>query len=418
VDRVEGQSGLALVGNISRDVSAEEIVRQVSSWVSVHWDPEMTLNEWWGLLAKERLSVPHWPQEWFGRGWSRGQSLTVMATLRMLKVPGPPAGVGIMLAGPTILQHGTAEQKERLLPDIISGAINWCQLFSEPGAGSDLASISTRATRTDNGWSVNGQKVWTSNGHLADVGMLLARTSESAGRHRNLTWFVVDMEQPGIQVRLLREMTGRSLFTEVFMDDAQAFDHDIIGDVNDGWHVARTTLINERLGLGGGGGAVGGVPGTRGGQIHGRAGDAVRPVNRTTGTALAMRGRAYAELLDVARLNGVTSDTFVRERLTRLYALERVSQLTQQRVQDEGSKGRTAPAGGSLAKLLGTRSTQMARDLGMTIVGSQGMLWTGDRSQAETAQELFLFSPAVSIYGGTDQIQKNILAERILGLPR
>ena len=406
------------MANQQREILDSAISAEISGWVRKNWDADLTLGEWWRRLAEAHLAVPHWPEEWYGRGWTKGEAQSVFSTLRSLNVPGPPAGLGIMLAGPTLLQHGTDEQKQRFLPDIISGTSNWCQLFSEPGAGSDLAAISTRAVRGASTWTVNGQKVWTSNGHLADYGMLLARTGDIRERHQNLTWFAINMEQPGIEVRPLREMTGRSLFTEVFIDGASVYGDDIVGEVNGGWAVARTTLLNERVGLGGGGGAVGGVPGRRGGALENRAGNVLTAVRQSSGTALAMRGRAFTELLNLAQRNAVTDEQPVRDSLVTLYILERISQLTQQRAQEQGAHGPMAKAGGSVGKLLVTRSTRIARDLGMSILGAEGMLWAGDRSTTGVVQELCLFSPAVSIYGGTDQIQRNILAERVLNMPR
>jgi alkylation response protein AidB-like acyl-CoA dehydrogenase len=402
------------------ETDADDITDELSDWIRDNWDADMSLGEWWERLAFARYAVPHWPTEWFGRGWTSKQAQSVMATLRRLKVPGPPAGIGIMLAGPTILAHGSHEQKERFLPDIVTGASAWCQLFSEPGAGSDLASVRTRAVLKDEGrWVINGQKVWTSNGHLADHGMLLARTSDVDARHHDLTWFAFDMEQSGVDVRPLREMTGRSLFSEVFIDNAEARDEDIVGGLNAGWGVARTTLMNERVGLGGGGGAVGGVPGVRGGMLKTLAGDAtVTKVSQSSGTSLVMKGRAFDLVRQLAANPESPPAAVVRDRVAELYIVEEVAQMTQRRLVAEGS-GRPAYAGlGSISKLLSTRSTKLARDVGMSLLQAKGMLWANDRSLAGVAQEHFLFSPASTIYGGTDQIQMNILAERVLGLPR
>jgi alkylation response protein AidB-like acyl-CoA dehydrogenase len=399
------------------DLSAREVGDQLTEWVRAAWDPDLPLGNWWQLLAEAGYAVPHWPTEWFGRGWPRGHAIVVQRVLRSLEVPGPPAGLGLMLAGPTILAHGSDDQKRRFLPDIISGASNWCQLFSEPSAGSDLASLTPRATRDGSSWVVHGQKVWTSNGQLADYGMLLARTNLDADAHGGITWFALDMNQPHIDVRPLREMTGRSLFTEVFIDGAMTTDENIVGDLHGGWPVARTTLMNERMGLGGAGGAVGAMPGPRGGMLARRAGDTVRRSSGpSSGTALAMRGRAFEEWRNLATTRSLSA--VARDELVQLYALERIAQFTQQRGQDEGSSGLLAKAGGSIGKLLVTRCTQRARDVGMQILGAEGMLWRGNRSPSGVVQEQCLFSPAVSIYGGTDQIQLNILAERSLGLPR
>ena len=404
-------------------VSDQEIRSFVTKWARATWDPAMTLGEWWRQLAEAGLAVPSWPVEWLGKGWTRAQAVVAHGALRAAGVPGPPAGLGVMLAGPTILRHGDDAQKQRFLPGIADGSENWCQLFSEPGAGSDLAGVQTRAVRQDSEWVVTGQKVWTSNGHLADRGMLLARTTENAPRHQNLTWFALDMAQSGVEVRPLREMTGRSLFTEVFLDGARATDEEIVGGLDGGWPVARTTLMNERMGLGGGGGAVGGVPGRRGGMLDTPAVAAVATggqSRRSSGTALAMRGRAFAELAEAAQTTGCHRDRVVRDRLSDLYILERVAHMTGQRARAQKGRvaDRSAESSGSIGKLLGSRATARARDLGVAMLGPAGMLWAQDRSLAGALVELCLFSPAVSIYGGTDQIQRNILAERVLGLPR
>jgi alkylation response protein AidB-like acyl-CoA dehydrogenase len=403
----------------SREGGTDDVAEEMSEWIRENWDPDMSLGEWWEQLAFARYAVPHWPTEWFGRGWTLKQAQVAMATLRLMKVPGPPAGLGIMLAGPTLLAHGSQQQKERFLPDIVTGASNWCQLFSEPGAGSDLASVRTRAAREGERWLINGQKVWTSNGQLADHGMLLARTGDADARHHDLTWFALDMEQPGIDVRPLREMSGRSLFTEVFIDNAVAHDDDIVGGLDGGWPVARTTLMNERIGLGGAGGAVGGVPGVRGGMLKTRAGDAtVTRISQSSGTSLVMKGRAFDVIRKLAAQRTPEPDAVLRDRMAALYSLEEVAQMTQRRIVAEGRDQPIFVGLGSISKLLSTRATKLARDVGMSVLQAEGMLWANDRSLPGVMQEHFLFSPASTIYGGTDQIQLNIIAERVLGLPR
>jgi alkylation response protein AidB-like acyl-CoA dehydrogenase len=395
-----------------------QALADLDKWIAESWDPDLTVEQWWARLAEARLTVPHWPAEYLGSGSSRSAGLQVNRALRRHRLPGPPAGLGLMLAGPTLLEHGDSDQCRRYLPDIVYGRTNWCQLFSEPEAGSDLASVRTRAVRDGDGWVVHGQKLWTSNGQLADYGMLLARTEEDAPRHHNLTWFVLDMDQPGIEVRPLREMTGRSLFTEVFIDGARVGPAAVVGGEGNGWAVARTTLRNERQSLSSGA-AVGGVPGRRGGILGRRAGDVLPPVSRAaSGTSLAMAHRAFQTLVEVARERGRLSDPDVRDQLAELYILERAAEaLHQARPLPLAGRARTDHRG-SVGKLLGSRLTGRARDIGMDLLAGDGMLFAGDRSLAGVVQELCLFAPAVSIYGGTDQIQKNVLAERALGLPR
>jgi len=387
-------------------------------WLAEHWDPDLTLEQWWARLADARLTVPHWPAEYLGAGASPHAAAEVIHAARRNRLPGPPAGLGVMLAGPTLLEHGDDPQRRRYLPDIVYGRTNWCQLFSEPESGSDLASVRTRAIRDGDGWRVTGQKVWTSNGQLADFGMLLARTDDDAPRHRNLTWFVLDMDQPGIDVHPLREMTGRSLFTEVFIDGARVRPVDVVGGEGNGWAVARSTLRYERQSLSAGA-AVGGVPGRRGDMLSRRAGGLVPSgASAASGTSVAMRHRAFQTLVDVARERGQLSDPRVWDQLAELYVLERAAEtLPQSRPLPLAGRPRTDHRG-SVGKLLGSRITTRARDIGMSLLGPDGLLFSGDRSLNGIVQELCLFAPAVSIYGGTDQIQKNVLAERALGLPR
>ncbi len=195
----------------------------------------------------------------YGRGLSRGDAIRVGQTIAEFGALGPPAGLGPALAAPTIATHGTPEQIERYVRDIVTGQRGWCQLFSEPGAGSDLAGLNTRAVRDGEVWMVNGQKVWTSGGHFADLGMLLARTDPTAPKHQGITWFAFDMQQPGVEVRPLREMTGNTMFSEVFFTEATVSDDARVGAANDGWAVAQTTLLYERSGMGAGGrGRIGG----------------------------------------------------------------------------------------------------------------------------------------------------------------
>ncbi len=397
--------------------SATSALADLDGWIDANWDPDLTVEQWWACLAEARLTVPHWPVEHWGAGTHRGVQAEVGRALRSRGLPGPPAGLGLMLAGPTLLEHGSDAQCHRYLSDIVHGRSNWCQLFSEPEAGSDLANVRTRAERDGDGWRITGQKVWTSNGQLADYGMLLARTDDSAPRHHNLTWFVLDMDQTEIDVRPLREMTGRSLFTEVFIDGARVAQADVVGAEGEGWAVARTTLRNERQSLSAGA-AVGGVPGRRGGILARRVGDQVRTTSRpASGTSIAMRHRAFDTLRELAHERGRIDDQLVRDELMQLYVLERAAEALGAAQPLPFRTPRTDHRG-SVGKLLGSRITNRARDLGLSILGPDGLIHRDDRSIEGIIEELALFAPAVSIYGGTDQIQKNVLAERALGLPR
>ena len=254
-------------------------VDEVKAWLEENWDPDITVREWWERMGMAGWSAPAWPVDSYGRGLSNADNARVQRAIAAHGALGPPGGLGLLLAGPTIWTHGTPEQKERFLPDIVCGRVGWCQLFSEPVAGSDLAGLQTRAVRDGEEFVVNGQKVWTSSGQIADVGMLLARTNTDVPKHKGITYFAVDMHQAGVDVRPLRELTGRALFNEVFLTDVVAKAEDVIGGMENGWAVANTTLAFERAGLGAGSAGAAesaAVPGTIVGHLDKRAGDFVR----------------------------------------------------------------------------------------------------------------------------------------------
>ena len=326
-----------------------------------------------------------------------------------------------MLAGPTIIAHGSDEQKARYLPGILSGQQAWCQLFSEPGAGSDLASLQCKAVKDGEEWIVNGQKVWTSGGMQADLGMLLARTNPDAPKHKGISYFAIEMDQPGVEVRPLREMTGRALFNEVFFSDARVRDDALIGGLNEGWGGALTTLANERVGLGGGagGGAVGVAPGRKGNNLERRAGDVgARSTRGQSGTAAAMGARGSKMLRQLAKDMGRNNDPIIRQRLAELYSLDEISRFTQLRAKSAIAAGGRPGPEASTGKLTISNITRRSRDLGLQILGAMGMLTGADAPLNGMVQEMAIFSPAVSIYGGSDEVQHNIIGERVLGLPK
>jgi alkylation response protein AidB-like acyl-CoA dehydrogenase len=398
--------------------TAEVVREEVRAWLDDQWDPDLMLAAWWERLADSGWAVPTWPTEWLGRGLSRELAGVVAQEFRNAGAAGAPAGLGVLLAGPTILAHGTDEQKSRYLRPIVDGGEAWCQLFSEPGAGSDLASLQARAERDGDEWVINGQKVWTSGGQTADLGMLLARTAPDAPKHKGITYFAFPMDQPGVEVRPLREMTGRALFSEVFFDNARVRDDAIIGGLNDGWAVANTTLANERAGLGSGGGGAGGAafPGKKGGMLETRVGDIVSGIGRSVQPSAF--GGSSRMLTDLARKLGRDTEPMVRQRLAELYILQEVGRMSALRSKAARTSGGGAGGEGNLAKLLMSRIIRLTRDLGPEILGPDAMLVGPDTVGGGTVQEMTLFAPAPSIYGGTDEIQKNILGERVLGLPK
>jgi alkylation response protein AidB-like acyl-CoA dehydrogenase len=336
-------------------------------------------------LASSGLAVPTWPVDYGGLGATADQAAVVGRELSRYQRPDLyPFGVGLSLVGPTLLTHGTVEQCIRWLPAIRTGAEIWCQLFSEPDAGSDLAALTTRAVRDGDLWRINGSKVWSSRAHYAQWGLLLARTDPDVPKHAGITAFAIDMAGPGVEVRPLRQMNGDTHFNQVFMDGATVPDRDRIGDVNKGWGVAITTLMHERGAIGGGG--AGGL-----------------------GTV--------ADLLAVARSStaapGSSSVHVMRDRAAALYAQLEVARWTGQRSRAAAQAGRPPGPEGSGAKLRLSANVKELGNLGIDAAGPAGVAGEGWADR----QTLFLTGPSLSIRGGTDEIQRNIIGERVLGLP-
>jgi alkylation response protein AidB-like acyl-CoA dehydrogenase len=397
------------------DVTAAQVRAEVKEWVAENWDPELTVREWWRRLAAAGYSAPMLPEELGGKGYSRDLAQAVNAELGEHGVVGAPVGLGLMLAAPTIAVHGTPEQQAELIGPILDGTIAWCQLFSEPGAGSDLAGLQTKAVKDGDEWVITGQKVWTSGGQHADKGMLIARTNPEAPKHQGITYFSFDMHQPGVEVRPLREMTGRALFNEVFFDEARVRDADIIGGLNNGWAVANTTLTVERASLGSGSATGLGMalPGSVAQQLDRRVGDFV--VRRAATQQGSVGSGTVRQFTELARSAGVLDDPIVRQGLAELHTLTQLNAWNIARARTrQGSTG----VEGNLAKLLLTHTVRRSREIGNHILGAGGMLWGDDAPAGGAIQELTVFSPGPSIYGGTDQIQRNIVGERGLGLPK
>ncbi|OBH30563.1 acyl-CoA dehydrogenase [Mycobacterium sp. E1319] len=324
-------------------------------------------------LAEAGLQAPHWPAP-YGRGASPAEQLLIDQELAAAGVARPDLVIG-WWAVPTILEHGTPEQVERFVPGTIRGEFLWCQLFSEPGAGSDLASLRTKAVRTDGGWLLSGQKVWTSSAHKARWGVCLARTDPDAPKHKGITYFLVQMSSPGIEIRPLREITGDSLFNEVFLDNVFIPDELVVGGVNDGWRLARTTLANERVAM-------------------------------ATGTAL---GNPMEELLAV--LAKLDVDTAQQDRLGRLIITAQTGALLDQRIAQLAVGGQDPGAQSSVRKLIGVRYRQALAEFMMDVSEGGGLVHNH-------AVFDFLNTRCLTIAGGTEQILLTVAAERLLGLPR
>ncbi len=347
---------------------------ELQSWLDDNWDPDLTVGDWWERLGMSGWAAPLLPAESYGRGLSRGEALAVQQTIAKHGALGAPMGLGLMLAAPTIATHGSREQIDRYIPDLVTGRRAWCQLFSEPGAGSDLAGLTTRAARDGDEWHVNGQKVWTSGGQIADLGMLLARTNPDVPKHQGITWFAIDMHQPGVEVRPLREMTGAAMFNEVFLTDAVVGDDGRIGDANNGWAVANTTLLWERSGMGAGGGApvrgaLMALPGTVAGHLQKRAGDFVSPTRSQGNGNRAQRSTGAKPLIDLARSLGRSDEPAIRQDLARLHTLSEIARYNTERQKAVRAAGGDIPGIANFSKLNMADLVRLSRDLGMELLG-------------------------------------------------
>ena len=393
----------------------------VSTWLDANWDPSITVGEWWKRLASAGYAYPEWPRGMGGFDARPAERRLVTTALADRGVIGPPTGhVGATLTVPTLLVHGNERQQQRFIPAVAEGTESWCQLFSEPGSGSDLASLATRAEPDGDGWVITGQKVWNSAADSADLGMLLARTDSNIPKHAGITFFLIDMHQPGVDVRPLKQMNGLSTFCEVFLSDVRAGPDRVLGQVGDGWRIAQTTLAAERR-------AVADSRSPRNPSARsGSNGDLSRPVAEViaefqaaaSGELTSLRGSAlpWKVMLDLAQGRGSAHQPVMRQELARYFAALRVNRWLVQRVGE--SKGRLTGADGSLTKLATSRICQRSRDLGYQIVGMEGVL-AGDDSLLEGAfQTIALGSPGARLGGGTDEIQLNVIGERALGLPR
>lgn len=341
------------------------------------------------------LACTHYPRGAGGLEGTPRHHRVVEETLRGIGSPDPFPGnpIGIGMVAPTIAFHGTERQRNEHLRSIYTGEMVWCQLFSEPGAGSDLAGLATRAERVGDGWRIDGQKVWTSLAHIAQWGLLLARTDSTVPKHRGLTCFLVDLKTKGVEVRPLRQITGEAEFNEVFLDDVLVDDHQRLGEVGDGWTVAMTTLMHERVAIGG---------------------------------AMASRGSGPAELLVSLLTSGDTADRGLVDRSMRLWIEAELGRLMTLRSTHLAQAGVPGPVG-SVNKLFAAEHNKRIFEFVVEMMGPSGMLYPSETPIAEgSARTAFRSDPRVAflrarantIEGGTSEIMRNILAERILGLPR
>ena len=344
--------------------------------------------DWNRLLAEAGYVAPHWPRPW-GLDASPAEQLELDEVMRELRLHRPLNPIGIGWAGPTLMVAGSAEQQERYLPGILDGSEIWCQLFSEPGAGSDLSGLSTRAVRDGDEYVVNGQKVWTTLAHLAKYGILLARTDPLAEQHNGITYFVVDMQSPGIEVKPLVQMTGTHEFNEVFFTDVRVPAANIVGTEHDGWRLAKVTLGNERVSLSGEG-------------------------------ALWGRGPTAQDVIQLVRDHGGTTDAVTRQRLAQLYVEAEVLRLIRLRTVSARVRGLEPGPEASVRKALADEHGQHVMSEALALAGAYGMTDRGPYGEPDASgwHYGYLYSRALTIGGGTSEVQRNILAERVLGLPR
>jgi alkylation response protein AidB-like acyl-CoA dehydrogenase len=327
-----------------------------------------------------------WPKQYGGLGLGTREQLVFDQESARYQLPLTPWVITLGICGPAMLAMGTDAQKDRYLRPLLNADEMWCQLFSEPGAGSDVASLSTRATRVDGGWSITGQKVWTSGAKNCAFGLLLARSNPELPKHRGLTMFVLDMKAAGIEVRPLKQMNGHSRFNEVFFDEVFVRDEDVVGAVDEGWRAATATLMTERVSIG---------SGTAGRDAH-----------------------EASALIAAARATGVASAPTVRLALVRAWERERLADLLGERVAAQVLAGRVPGPEGSLIKWAGTQRSMAAAYLGVELHGIGGVAWDPAVPADERWTQVALSAPGLALGGGTTEIQKNIIAERVLGLPR
>jgi alkylation response protein AidB-like acyl-CoA dehydrogenase len=350
-------------------------------------------ESWYPVFGRSGLVVPTWPVEYGGLGLSGSTARLVEAELRPYNL-GRLNPLGLNLAAPALFGYATEDQRRRFLPPIVRNEEVWCQLFSEPGAGSDLASLATRAEPDGDEWIITGQKVWTTWAHLADWAVLLARTDADLPKRRGITYFLIEMGQPGVDVRPLRHIGGETDFNEVFLDGARVPDTQRIGAVGDGWKVANATLSGERQMVSGAG--SGGVD--------------------------RIGGASVRHLLELAQRRGRSGDKLVRQGLTRLYSEERIREWTNERVRATVKAGRAPGPESSIVKVHQGDLNQRIQVLATDLLGPGAAAWESDEADygATLPFEIsgMLRSRANTIEGGTTEVNKNILGERVLGLPR
>jgi alkylation response protein AidB-like acyl-CoA dehydrogenase len=427
----------AKLGPTMSDITEADVVEQVLDWFHQAWDPELSLLAWRERLVASGWAVPSWSTEWHGRGLPAWTDRVAHAAIREAGGVAIPLGGGMGLAAPTLYEHADDDLKRRLLRPTLTGELAWCQLFSEPGAGSDLAGLKTTAVRDGDDWIVNGQKVWNTSAHHADRGILVARSNWDVPKHAGITYFAIDMHQPGVEVRPIEQMNYHASFNEVFLTDARVPHDQVVGLVDDGWRVTRATLAHERSFSTQR--SVHFAPGATGRVIDEARAEAADYLKTYEWYPQRM-GRADL-VAERAAAKGAAADPVVRQAMMAVHTFQRASEWTADRAKAARELGRPPGSEGSIGKLALSEVARRSHRAHTLIVGADGMLRAlpepGDATEvtdtaaATTAAaidaaaavhavvaEVLVSTPAQSIAGGTDEIQHNIIGENILGLAK
>ena len=392
-----------------------DVRREVRSWLKTNWDPNSPLREWRNRLADSGWGMPTWPSNWFGKDLPQAFVPIVNEEFSRVNAVGV-ARTGIrLLAAETLLAHGSDEQKSRYIRPIITGEETWCQLFSEPGSGSDLAGATTRADRQGDDWLINGQKVWTTSAHHADFGLLLARTDWDVPKHQGLTYFILDMKQEGVEVFPLKQMNGYASFNQVFFSNAKIPDKQRVDAEGQGWSVALTTLMHERRNAD-----------LFRGQKRSEAaeGSIYEEEKRENETVMEpykwypQRAGRVDLVIPQAKKNNALSDPVIRQEIAKLLIMQQSAEWTAARARAAQHQGHPQGPEGSIGKLTGSNIAKQARVVHTLIAGADSMLAGNDSPLDGLVAEILVSVPATSIAGGTDEIQMNIIAERVLGMDK
>jgi alkylation response protein AidB-like acyl-CoA dehydrogenase len=371
-------------------VTDEELRNEVRNWLAANWNPDIDRANWANTVVEAGWAVPGWEPEWYGRGLSDAQSRLAAVEFAAVGAPGCGHDRANLFAC-TLHDVGTDEQKRRLVPPSIRGESKWCLLYSEPGAGSDLAGLRTRAERDGDEWVINGQKVWTSFAKTADYGMLVARTDWDVPKHQGISFFMLPMRQPGVEIRPIHQITGESEFNEVFIEDARVPAENLVGELNAGWSVLQTALGYERRFMG---------------DLARTAKDNKRP-----------RAEKANLLAELAREAGRLDDPYIRQQIARVDALATVNRWNTQRSKAAADRSEAATLM-ALGKIAMSRILHETARVETEIVGAEAMLAGPDNPVGDAVTFRTMNAYFTSIGGGTDQIQRNIVGERVLGLPK